>query len=222
MLPPKLAQTIINLATGHGGVSGIVTGNQKNPVSPVSSIHSPTPTILDPFCGTGVVLQEALLMGYNVYGTDLEPRMIDYSNQNLDWLQRQLSGKYGSMATAVGDASTNTWQQPIDFIAAETYLGRPLSSLPSQSQLMDIVQSVNTLHKKVLHNIHRQISPHTRVCLAVPAWKTKNGYVHLPFLDQIDKLGYNQLVFSHVDAKHLVYARADQIVARQLVVLQKQ
>ena len=57
MLPPKLAQTIINLASGP---------------------HLPNQTLLDPFCGTGVVLQEALLMGYNVYGTDIEPKMIQY------------------------------------------------------------------------------------------------------------------------------------------------
>ena len=51
--------------------------------------------LLDPFCGTGVVLQEALLMGYDVYGTDLEPRMIDYSGANLDWLSERfdLSGR---------------------------------------------------------------------------------------------------------------------------------
>ena len=222
MLPPKLAQTIINLAAGPVGARGLGTGNQGDSTAPVSSTHSPIPTILDPFCGTGVVLQEALLMGYNAYGTDIEPRMIDYSNQNLAWLQQRIIGSHGSAITSVGDASSFTWQQPIDYIAAETYLGRPLSTLPSQTQLMDIVQSVNTLHKKVLLNIHRQISSQTRICLAVPAWKTKNGYVHLPILDQLDKLGYNQLVFSHVDASHLIYARADQIVARQLVVLKKQ
>ncbi len=221
MLPPKLAQTIINLATGHGGVSGIVTGIQKNPVSPVSSIHSPTPTILDPFCGTGVILQEALLMGYNTYGTDLEPRMIDYSNQNIAWL-RLHAKPVGTIVTEIGDATTHHWQQPVDYIAAETYLGKPLTRIPQQHELMDIVQSVNTLHKKVLANIHGQITPSTRICLAVPAWRTPKGFMHLPVLDQLDKLGYNQLVFSHTNARNLIYARADQIVARQLVVLQKQ
>ena len=68
MLPPKLAQIIINLAAGNLDV-------------PL--------TVLDPFCGTGVVLQEALLMGYNAYGTDLEPRMTAYSQANLEWLKSQ-------------------------------------------------------------------------------------------------------------------------------------
>lgn len=67
MLPPKLAQTIVNLAAG--------------PLPPTAKSIA-----LDPFCGTGVILQEALLMGYAAYGTDLEPRMIDYTRQNLEWL----------------------------------------------------------------------------------------------------------------------------------------
>jgi len=67
MLPPKLAQTIVNLATG--------------PTPPTEDT-----IILDPFCGTGVILQESLLMGYGAYGTDLEPRMIDYTRENLAWL----------------------------------------------------------------------------------------------------------------------------------------
>lgn len=232
MLPPKLAQTIINLATGPIGVGGIEIGNQENPISPVSSTRSPSPedgntkyeirnTILDPFCGTGVILQEAGLMGYATYGTDLEERMIRYSRDNIQWLQKSHNIHF-EWFLEVGDAATHTWRQPINFIAAETYLGRPLSSLPSRADLMDIVQSVNTLHKKVLKNLHAQIAPETRICLAVPAWQTPSGYITLPILDQIDKMGYNQLVFSQTNARNLIYARTQQIVGRQLVVLQKQ
>ena len=64
MLPPKLAQILINLC-------GSLPKNSH---------------ILDPFCGTGVVLQEAILMGYRAYGTDLSERMVEYSNKNLLWL----------------------------------------------------------------------------------------------------------------------------------------
>ena len=201
MLPPKLAQTIINLATS------LVTAERN--------------TILDPFCGTGVILQEAGLMGYSVYGTDLEERMVRYSRDNKQWLQQSHHVRF-EWFLEVGDAASHKWRQPVDFIAAESYLGRPLSSLPSRSELMDIVQNVNTLHKKVLKNLHAQLAPETRICLAVPAWQTPSGYVSLPILDQIDKMGYNQLVFSHTNAHNLIYARSQQIVGRQLVVLQKQ
>ena len=81
MLPPKLAQIIINLAVSHRHQA---LGIRKSELP--DNALSLAPTILDPFCGTGVLLQEALLMGYNAYGTDLEPRMIDYSKTNLEWL----------------------------------------------------------------------------------------------------------------------------------------
>ena len=67
MLPPKLAQILINLC---------------GPLKPGS-------VILDPFCGTGVVLQEALLIGYAAYGTDISDRMVDYSTRNLRWLLQE-------------------------------------------------------------------------------------------------------------------------------------
>ena len=69
MLPPKLAQTMINLARG------------------ACQLTRPT-NLLDPFCGTGVILQEAGLMGLTTYGSDNNPRMIEYTQTNLDWLAR--------------------------------------------------------------------------------------------------------------------------------------
>ena len=64
MLPPKLAQILINFG-------GEIDESKK---------------ILDPFCGTGVVLQEALILGQPVIGSDLNPRMMEYTKKNLDWL----------------------------------------------------------------------------------------------------------------------------------------
>jgi hypothetical protein len=86
MLPPKLAQIIINL-------SG--TGCEQR--------------LLDPFCGTGVLLQEGLLAGMQVYGTDLEPRMIEYSEKNLDWLCEHHMISKDSYELAVGDATEYRW-----------------------------------------------------------------------------------------------------------------
>ncbi len=39
--------------------------------------------ILDPFCGTGGMLMEAALLGYQPWGTDYDPRMVEGSHQNL-------------------------------------------------------------------------------------------------------------------------------------------
>ena len=108
MLPPKLAQIMINLA------------------SPDSSAAR----ILDPFCGTGVLLQEAALLGHPIYGTDLSEKMIRYSRDNINWLQDKYHLKI-DWYLHEGDAMDTKWQQPIDAVASETYLGQPFSAPPS-------------------------------------------------------------------------------------------
>ncbi len=131
MLPPKLAQTIINLAVGP-----IQQAQDSSLVSPQSSVIShPTSVILDPFCGTGVVLQEALLMGYPVFGTDLEPRMVSYTKDNLAWLDTTYSRVQDlEYRLDAGDATAYTWTPAPQFVACETYLGKPFTDVPNSSR----------------------------------------------------------------------------------------
>lgn len=200
MLPPKLAQTIINLGTGT---------------------LEPTPehVVLDPFCGTGVLLQEALLMGYGAYGTDLEPRMIEYSQKNIAWLAETYNIQ-PNINLEVGDATKHQWQHAISVVACETYLGRPLSSWPNPETLQSIMGTCNVIIDTFMRNLAEQIPSGTRLCLAVPAWVGPNGRIkHLSLLDHLDVLGYNRVSFEHAVTEELVYYRSDQIVARELLVI---
>lgn len=207
MLPPKLAQIIINLAVGS-------TGPKRGA------------TVLDPFCGTGVVLQEASLMGYDIMGSDLDQRMVDYTDENLQWLltldksraiPHSPDKRYYQLQT--GDATELQWSPLPDFIACETYLGRPFSSEPDPETLTEVIHDVNLIHKKFLRNVAKQTKPGFRLCIAVPAWRTKNGFKHLKTLDNLAELGYTRLSFVHVSDEDLIYHRPGQTVARELVVL---
>jgi tRNA G10 N-methylase Trm11 len=202
MLPPKLAQTIVNLATAQ---------------NPPDARYS----VLDPFCGTGVILQEALLMGYGAYGSDLEERMIEYSKQNLEWLATK--GAITDSILEVGDATAHVWRQPFSTVASETYLGRPLSNWPAPDKLTAIIGSCDLIISKFLRNIAKQMPVNTRVCLAVPAWVNPNSNTvkHLPMLDHLGVLGYNRVSFQRVPASDLVYYRPGQLVGRELLVLTK-
>jgi tRNA G10 N-methylase Trm11 len=199
MLPPKLAQTIVNLGVGR--------------LEPTVD-H----VVLDPFCGTGVVLQEAILMGYGAYGTDLEPRMIDYTRTNLEWLTTQ--GQVADPLLEVGDATTHQWQQAFSAVACEAYLGRPLSNWPDSAALREIIGTCNVITERFLKNIAGQIPSGTRLCLAVPAWQAPDGRLHhLPMLDQLENLGYNRVSFSWAQIKEMAYRRPEQFVARELLVI---
>ncbi len=198
MLPPKLAQIIINLA---------------NP--------SPEDTIVDPFCGTGVVLQEALLMGYDVVGTDIEPRMVDYTIENIDWL-RALRPQINNRALIeVGDATGYTWPAPVRSVASETYLGRALTAIPSADKLQPIINDVNTILTKFLQNLSPQLESGSRVSLAVPAWRVGKSFINLPVLAKLTDMGYTFTQFQHLDASSLIYWRAGQTVGRRLLALTK-
>ena len=205
MLPPKLAQILINLAT-EGATSG---------------------TVLDPFCGTGVVLQEAALMGYSAYGSDLSEKMIKYSQKNLDWLAEKTPRLQKSNAPSInieeGDATDHQWQSAkIDFVASEIYLGHPLSAAPADIKFKALKQDAETLLRAFLKNIAPQIASGTQLALATPSWLRHDGsYKGVDILDEIDKLGYNAIKYLNATQSDLLYHRENQIVARQIIVLRK-
>lgn len=240
MLPPKLAQILINLC-----------GSLK-----------PGSRILDPFCGTGVVLQEALLMGYQAYGTDIDERMVEYTNKNLKWLMRRdtmhlLGGSCRTFSSPIsllldggpppgaspahvtheesvsnnnvfretlfqvfsGDATSFKWEQPIDAVACEGYLGKPFSKIPTDMELKKQKQECGAIILGFLKNLAGQIRENTPVTIAIPAWLRTNGeYERLDILDQIENLGYN---VNNKSLEGLLYHRKDQIVARDIIILRK-
>jgi tRNA G10 N-methylase Trm11 len=197
MLPPKLAQIMVNLA-------GLEKGR-----------------ILDPFCGTGVILQEAGLMKYAVYGTDLAEKMISYSADNLKWLQDTQNITL-DVQLQEGDATTTKWNDPIDAVVAESYLGQPFSAPPSAAKLTEVRGNCNHIISAFLKNLGTQIKSGTPVVLAIPAWKSTEGdFTHLPLISQLEKLGYKEVEFTTVRAEQLLYFRPDQVVARELLVLTK-
>lgn len=204
MLPPKLAQIMINLA------------------APTAANHqSVRLRLLDPFCGTGVLLQEAALQGYDVYGTDLSDKMIDYSRTNLEWLA-QTHHTQSNVTLQQGDAMTAHWQAPIDLVACETYLGQPFSAPPAPAKLDEVRRNCDHIMSSFLKNLHPQIPSGTPLCLAVPAWRDTSGrFTHLRLIENLETLGYIRHAFTNIQPDELLYYREDQIVARQLLVLAK-
>ncbi|HVS79046.1 MAG TPA: hypothetical protein VHD84_02020 [Candidatus Saccharimonadales bacterium] len=206
MLPPKLAQIIVNLAVGQ----------LEDQVDDKTRIR-----VLDPFCGSGVVLQEALLMGYSVMGTDIDEKMIDASQKNIRWLFEKYPALEGGVDIEAADATNYQWPG-FSTVVSEVFLGRPLAQLPDEAKLKTIINDADTIIKKFLLNLAPQLKSGRRVCLAVPAWRRPNGQqVRLPLLAKLTDMGYNYLDLEHVKRDDLVYFRPDQTVARQLLILEK-
>lgn len=195
MLPPKLAQIMINLAKPKLGS-----------------------WVVDPFCGTGVILQEALLMGFRGFGSDIDPRMVEYSKTNLHWLAENF-GNLPAWRIELADATNHHWDVAIDSVVCETLLGKPLSKVPPLHELKLQAEELNKLIRKFLENLAPQLRIGSEICIGVPAWITNQGFITLPLLDHLEKIGYNRMSFKNVDTNSLIYFRPDQLVARQLLVL---
>ncbi len=204
MLPPKLAQILVNLAAGHLA--------DKDP----AKIR-----ILDPFCGSGVVLQEALLMGYHVIGSDINPKMVDYATNNIRWLFDKYPNLQGQVVIEQGDALSGRWPA-FSAIASEVDLGPPLNMLPRPEKMYKIRDEADKTIEDFLINIKSQIGGSRMLALAVPAWrKPEGGFIHLPIIAKLTDVGYNRKRFKHVRDSDLIYHRENQTVARELLVLNR-
>lgn len=242
MLPPKLARIMTNLAVHHSASSrhpdssdseGSAFPAERDQEQLATSGRARLRrmdyqgdderlTVLDPFCGTGVVLQEALILGYAARGTDLSDKMVDYSQQNLSWLTAKFDLPSSDFEVHQGDAMTHKWQPPIDAVICETYLGQPFSAPPSPAKLTEVRGNCDHIISTFLTNIAGQLAPGTPLAIAVPAWNDGTGhFTHLPLIDRLDKLGYRPVTLKHARPEQLLYYREGQVVARELLLLEK-
>ena len=251
MLPPKLAQIMLNLALGavplahHRAHDNSTTGwnpavssksnasgnavrrtidlSERPDSNPLTEVGRRHPLILDPFCGTGTVLQEALLTGYDVVGTDLSQKMVDYTTENLSWLQSTFTAPSRPIGRVIdihqADATTHHWpnSESLTAVVCETYLGQPFSAPPAPQKLTEVVGNCNHIITSFLTNIRPQLAPNTPLCIAVPAWYDTSGQAtHLPLVKHLRQLDYH-----HLNRRTpLIYRRPDQVVARELLILQ--
>lgn len=160
-------------------------------------------------------------MGYNVYGSDISPKMIEYTKTNLDWLKKSQNLAPKDIKLEIADSTTYAWSlRPPVFVATEAYLGQPLGGQnPSPERLRQIIYDTNGTIKSFLKNISGQLGSGSRLCVAVPAWFVAGKEYRLPVTSELENLGFKQVSFSSTGS--LIYRRHDQTTARELLVLQK-
>ncbi|MEI7818602.1 MAG: hypothetical protein WCI47_00630 [bacterium] len=199
MLPPKLAQIMINLARAESDQ-----------------------LVFDPFCGTGVILQEALLMGYDASGSDNSSDMIVATQKNIEWLQSKLpiSAEYSSAYLSEAQSVTFPKNREI-CIVCEGYLGRPQSDQMTLSDIESEQNFLNPLYRSVFSHWHRQSSIRS-IVIALPYWHLRGHDHHLSFLDSLETIGYTCEQFAPNKTKYLQYRRPDQRVGRMIIRLIKE
>jgi len=226
LLPPKLAQIMINL------------------LGKKSSIY-------DPFCGDGVILMEAALMNLNAYGSDINGRAIQDAQANLNWISEYFKTKNLQENVFLRDATLRLNQKlKIDGIVTEGFLGPPQDKLPKREQREKIFSNLKKIYLGFLKSSKEFLRPEQEIILIFPFFNLSNkkegskrknkftmksenypsGHYLLGALSrEINDLGYQIFDFqkwSYLNSdtiKHgsstLIYSRKDQVVCREIVKL---
>lgn len=154
-IPPRLARIMVNLAACTEGK-----------------------TLLDPFCGVGTVLQEALLAKAQAIGVDINRWCVEATRRNLEWLKNEYTLENAEYRVLQGDVHLLShkigWEQ-VDCIATEPDLGPALRQVPTTSYAVRIAEKLEPLYYGLLEEAYKVLKSTGRLVVVSPYIKTRSG-----------------------------------------------
>ncbi|MFA6534385.1 MAG: hypothetical protein WCT37_04420 [Patescibacteria group bacterium] len=223
MLPPKVAKIMINL--GESKVR-----------SPESGENSPrsSSALLDPFCGSGTILQEASRLGYtNLIGSDISPKAIADTEANFNFLNQADSHiphtTYHIPQLYTLDAkelSAKIKPQSVDTIITEPFLGPALRGGEKPEKIKALVAELSALYLKSLAEFKKVLRPAGRVVIIFPVLQGQPSISNQQ-LSAIKQLGFAPAWNLPIELQPLltprgsiIYSRAGQQTEREIFVFQ--
>lgn len=211
MLPPKVAKIMINLAQS----------DKKEP-------------FLDPFCGSGTILMEAALMGYNdLIGTDISDKAIADTKTNFEWLDKQgmikVKNNFQIFQADIKDLDKNIKNDSVRIIVTEPFLGPPLKKDLRIDEIIKIKSDLEDLYVKSFEIFKKILKTSGRIVIIMPVFLQEQN-IYLEILDTIKKLGFEIVnPIKHLDFDFteltkrggILYSRPDQRVGREIFVIEK-
>ncbi len=163
ILPPKLARIMVNL-----------------------SETDPTDIIWDPFCGSGTILLEALILSRNILGSDISQKAIDDTEKNIKWLAENYNLTELEYNTFKLDIHKTDYkiirrlkETDIEAVICEPYMGPPQKRVLPIKKAKKLSKIVIRQYKS-LFNILEEIGKHNlTVVIVVPSYKTKRGWLSI-------------------------------------------
>lgn len=195
MLPPKLAKMMINL-----------------------SRISPDDVLLDPFCGSGTIVHEALLLGQKkVIGSDISPEAVRNARENTRWILEQYSLKPTFVKFLEIDARKISQQvKKVDAIVTEPYLGPPLRGRESLKELENILKELSELYRASLREFAKVLKPGGRLVIVFPLFRYRDSFF------SIDDYGWKHPShFFDETPDDLIFVRPGQRVGRSIKIFVK-
>jgi tRNA G10 N-methylase Trm11 len=154
-MPPRLARIMLNLAFCQQGK-----------------------VLLDPFCGVGTVLQEALLLRSQVLGLDINPWCVSAAEENLDWIVREYSVENADFRVIQGDVASLTSKvgfETVDCIVTEPDLGPALRQVPTVPYAEKLIAKLEPLFYGFIREACNVLRKDGRLVLVTPFIRTRSG-----------------------------------------------
>jgi len=152
-LSPRLAGLLLNL-------SGISAGK----------------TVLDPFCGSGTILAEALVRSCKCLGLDSSKGRVRDARRNLSWVASDLRGaKFNLQEGDARDLQAVLGSTMVDAVVTEPLLLPPLAARPRTETATSLVESAGQVYADALESAAQVLSPGGRVVIVVPIIPTMEG-----------------------------------------------
>ncbi len=194
MLPPKLAKMMLNLLGAE--------------------LHQ---TVFDPFCGSGTILSEALLMGYtNVIGSDISAKAIEDTTKNIIWLKERFSHIADPLVFQADATKPNHLAlEPVDGIATEPFLGKPLTGREKELDIIKQRSELKDLYFAALSAWKKILKPGASVLMVFPRFQSRGHWLDFDWQAIIQNSGYKIIPLSE-RTPYLLYARPTQHVGREL------
>jgi tRNA G10 N-methylase Trm11 len=207
MLPPKLSRIMLNLA----------------------GINTEKSVFFDPFCGSGTILQEALLLGIKkVIGSDFSQNAVAATRENLSWLCSQLpsltENKGCLFEVFQCDArkiSHHLNKNSVDAIVTEPYLGPALTRNESLNTLERIAKKLTVLYAACAKEFNVILRKQGRLVMVIPHFLFEKQKIspHIAW----ERYGFRKMIplppSFHISS--LTYHRPDQRLIREIVILEK-
>ncbi|MDP2586864.1 MAG: DNA methyltransferase [Candidatus Komeilibacteria bacterium] len=194
MLPPKLAQIMINLAGAK-----------------------PADVLLDSFCGSGTVLQEALMLGYkNIIGSDISAKAIADCRNNISWLKTKYNFKIDGVKMYELDVRNLVHKvalATVDAIVTEPYLGEPDKSKLKTQKFEDL----ENLYLDSFKQFYKVLKSGGKAVMILPII---NGQ-KMEILDAVQKIGFIIDKLGQSERGSIIYGREGQMVEREIFVFVK-
>ena len=215
-MPPRLARIMVNL-------SACKNGN----------------ILLDPFCGVGTILQEALLERAMVVGMDVNPWCVKAATENLEWLVREYGLEGADFRVLQGDVNKlleKVGQESMDCIVCEPDLGPALRQVPTGPYAKKIIQKLEPLYFGFVEQAYGALKPGGRLVLVTPYIRTRaKQSITMPIDTKLGELGFKRIyafskdMFSQnagglnnlIHASSLVEMDERHLIGREIHIIQK-